>query len=89
MIAEAQKAQPEPIDPEQEKFEVIIEARHLSKSYPNLQRQVRRYLAEGKVRSYEEGELVVKLLEKVVLVPDSPGPHPHSRSTVRRRSSWW
>ena len=69
MNAEAQKAQPEPIDPEQEKFEVMIEARHLSKSYPHLQRQVRRYLAEGKVRSYEEGELVVKLLEKVVLVP--------------------
>ena len=29
------------------------------------QRQVRRYLAEGKVKSYEQGELVVKLLEKV------------------------
>merc|ERR1719209_1856423 len=37
-----------PIDPEQQKFE----------------RQVRRYLAEGKVKSYEQGEFVVKLLEK-------------------------
>ena len=27
---------------------------------------MRRYLAEGKVKSYEQGELVVKLLEKVI-----------------------
>ena len=33
VVAEAQKAQPEPIDPEQEKFEVIIEAIYLYKSY--------------------------------------------------------
>ena len=36
VVAEAQKAQPEPIDPEQEKFEVMIEARHLYKSYTHL-----------------------------------------------------
>jgi len=29
-----------------------------------FERQVRRYLAEGKVKSFEEGELVVKLLEQ-------------------------
>ena len=33
--------------------------------FDDSQRQVRRYLAEGKVKSYEQGELVVKLLEKV------------------------
>ena len=30
----------------------------------DCQRQVRRYLAEGKVQSFAEGELVVKLLEE-------------------------
>ena len=33
---------------------------------------MRRYLAEGKVKSYEQGELVVKLLEKVLFADADP-----------------
>lgn len=58
-VTEAQKEAETPAAVEEPVIEVAPDPETLK-----FERQVRRYLAEGKVKSYQEGELVVKLLEQ-------------------------
>lgn len=56
--------QAQPLNPEQQKLEVKSSNECCLLLYILIQRQVRRYLAEGKVQSFSEGELVAKLIDE-------------------------